>query len=81
MLGSIGSSACIARPRVEIVELEDDPLARNFEAADVILARSLKIGARVIETAPRIRVHLPASSPERAVYSEFARGLMRPAPT
>ena len=46
-----------------------------------IRARLLKIGARVIETTQRIRVHLPASCPERALFGQIARGLVRSAPS
>src|SRR3977135_2468095 len=41
-----------------------------------IRQRLIKIGARVIEHAARIRIHLPSSCPERAVFRTIALGLM-----
>ena len=45
-----------------------------------IRERLLKIGARVIEHAARIRIHLPTSCPERALFREIALGLMPAGP-
>lgn len=42
--------------------------------------RLIKIGARVIEHAARIRIHLPTSCPERALFRQIALGLMPSAP-
>ena len=41
-----------------------------------IRERLIKIGARVIEHAARIRIHLPSSCPERALFRTVARSLM-----
>ena len=41
-----------------------------------IRERLIKIGARVIEHTARIRVHLPSSCPERALFRTVARSLM-----
>ena len=38
--------------------------------------RLIKIGARVIERTARIRIHLPASCPERALFRTIALTLM-----
>ena len=38
--------------------------------------RLMKIGARVIEHVARIRIHLPTSCPERALFRQIACGLM-----
>jgi hypothetical protein len=43
--------------------------------------RLIKIGARVIEHAARIRVHLPTSCPERDLFAGIARRFMPPAPS
>jgi Transposase DDE domain group 1 len=43
--------------------------------------RLIKIGARVIEHAARIRVHLPTSCPERNVFAELAAGFVSAAPS
>jgi Transposase DDE domain group 1 len=45
-----------------------------------IRERLLKIGARVIEHIARIRIHLPTSCPERALFRHIALGLMPSAP-
>lgn len=45
-----------------------------------IRERLMKIGARVIEHAARIRIHLPTSAPERAVFRTVALGLMPAGP-
>ena len=42
--------------------------------------RLIKIGARVIEHIARIRVQLPTSCPERALFRAVALGLMRSGP-
>jgi hypothetical protein len=44
-------------------------------------ARLIKIGARVIEHAARIRVHLPTSCPERDLFAGIARRFLPPAPS
>lgn len=44
-------------------------------------ARLIKIGARVIERAARIRVHLPTSCPERELFAAIARRFMPAAPS
>jgi hypothetical protein len=41
-----------------------------------IRQRLIKIGARVIEHAARIRIHLPSSCPERALFRTVALSLM-----
>jgi hypothetical protein len=41
-----------------------------------IRERLMKIGARVIEHTARIRIHLPSSCPERALFRTVARSLM-----
>jgi hypothetical protein len=43
--------------------------------------RLIKIGARVIEHAARIRVHLPTSCPERSVFAALAAGFVSVAPS
>src|ERR1700745_4205264 len=45
-----------------------------------IRERLIKIGARVIEHIARIRVQLPTSCPEAAVFRTMAVGLMRSGP-
>ena len=45
-----------------------------------IRARLIKIGARVIEHIARIRIHLPTSCPERALFRAVALGLMPSGP-
>jgi hypothetical protein len=45
-----------------------------------IRERLLKIGARVIEHVARIRVHLPTSCPERALFRVVALNLMPAVP-
>ena len=45
-----------------------------------IRERLLKIGARVIEHVARIRIHLPTSCPERALFRQVALGLMPAGP-
>ena len=42
--------------------------------------RLLKIGARVIEHAARIRIHLPTSCPEKLLFRAIALGLMPAGP-
>ena len=55
------------------------PLARcEFTT---LRARLIKIGARVIEHAARIRVHLPTSCPERELFAGIARRFMPAAPS
>jgi Transposase DDE domain group 1 len=41
-----------------------------------IRERLIKIGARVIERIARIRIHLPTSCPERALFRQIALGLV-----
>jgi len=55
------------------------PLARCEFAT--LRQRLLKIGARVIEHAARIRVHLPTSCPERTVFAQMAAGFVSNAPS
>ena len=43
--------------------------------------RLIKIGARVIEHAARIRVHLPTSCPERTIFAQLAAAFMSAAPS
>jgi hypothetical protein len=43
--------------------------------------RLIKIGARVIEHAARIRVHLPTSCPERSLFAQLAAGFLSAAPS
>jgi hypothetical protein len=43
--------------------------------------RLIKIGARIIEHAARIRVHLPTSCPERSVFAALAAGFVSAAPS
>jgi Transposase DDE domain group 1 len=45
-----------------------------------IRERLIKIGARVIEHIARVRVHLPTSCPEAALFRTVALGLMRSGP-
>ena len=55
------------------------PLARAEFAT--LRQRLIKIGARVIEHAARIRVHLPTSCPERSVFAAIATSFLRAAPS
>lgn len=57
---------------------EASPLARAEFAT--IRQRLIKIGARVIEHIARIRVQLPTSCPERALFRTIALGLMPSGP-
>lgn len=57
---------------------EASPLARAEFAT--IRQRLIKIGARVIEHIARIRVQLPTSCPERALFRTVALGLMPSGP-
>ena len=45
-----------------------------------IRERLIKIGARVIEHIARIRIHLPTSCPEGALFQAVALGLMPSGP-
>jgi hypothetical protein len=45
-----------------------------------IRERLIKIGARVIEHVARVRVHLPTSCPEAALFRTVALGLHRSGP-
>src|ERR1700716_4520619 len=45
-----------------------------------IRERVIKVGARVIEHIARIRIHLPTSCPERALFRQVALGLMPAVP-
>ena len=51
-----------------------DPLAKAEFAT--IRERLIKIGARVIEHTARIRIHLPSSCPDRALFRTVALSLM-----
>jgi hypothetical protein len=55
-----------------------NPLASSEFAT--IRERLIKIGARVIEHIARIRVHLPTSCPEAALFRTVAIGLLRSGP-
>ena len=55
------------------------PLARAEFAT--LRQRLIKIGARVIEHAARIRVHLPTSCPERNVFAQLVARFVSPAPS
>jgi len=55
-----------------------NPLAKAEFAT--IRERLLKVGARVIEHVARIRIHLPTSCPERALFRQVALGLMPAVP-
>ena len=55
-----------------------NPLAKAEFAT--IRERLIKISARVIEHIARIRIHLPTSCPERALFREIALGLMPAVP-
>jgi hypothetical protein len=57
---------------------EPSPLARAEFVT--IRQRLIKIAARVVEHAARIRIHLPASCPERALFRKIALGLMPAGP-
>jgi hypothetical protein len=55
------------------------PLARcEF---NTLRLRLIKIGARIIEHAARIRIHLPTSCPERRIFAELAAGFVSAAPS
>ena len=45
-----------------------------------IRERLIKIGARVLEHVARIRIHLPTSCPEAALFRTVALGLLRSGP-
>jgi hypothetical protein len=57
---------------------ETNPIAKAEFAT--IRERLIKIGARVIEHIARIRIHLPTSCPERALFRHVALGLMPAGP-
>jgi len=57
---------------------QTDPLAKAEFAT--IRERLIKVGARVIEHIARIRIQLPTSCPERALFRAVALGLMPSAP-
>jgi hypothetical protein len=57
---------------------ETSPLAKAEFAT--IRERLIKVGARVIEHISRIRIHLPTSCPERALFKQIALGLMPAGP-
>jgi hypothetical protein len=57
---------------------DTNPLAKAEFAT--IRDRLLKIGARVIEHISRIRIHLPTSCPEQALFQRIALGLMSSGP-
>jgi hypothetical protein len=57
---------------------QTSPLARCEFAT--IRVRLIKIGARVVEHIARIRIHLPTSCPERALFREIALGLLPAGP-
>jgi hypothetical protein len=55
-----------------------DPIAKA--EFTTIRERLIKIGARIIEHAARIRIHLPTSCPEGALFRTVALGIMPSAP-
>jgi hypothetical protein len=55
-----------------------NPLAKAEFAT--IRERLIKVGARVVEHIARIRIHLPTSCPERALFREVALNLMPTGP-
>jgi hypothetical protein len=55
-----------------------DPLAKAEFAT--IRERPIKIGARIIEHAAPIRIQLPTSCPEGALFRTLALGIMPSAP-
>jgi hypothetical protein len=57
---------------------QTDPLAKAEFAT--IRERLFKMGARIIEHAARIRIHLPTSCPEGALFRTVALGIMPSAP-
>ena len=57
---------------------DTNPLAKAEFAT--IRERLFKIGARVIEHIARIRIHLPTSCPEQALFRHIALGLMPAGP-
>ncbi len=57
---------------------QTDPLAKAEFAT--IRERLFKIGARIIEHAARIRIHLPTNCPEGALFRIVALGIMPAAP-
>jgi Transposase DDE domain group 1 len=57
---------------------QTDPLAKAEFAT--IRERLFKIGARIIEHAARIRIHLPTNCPEGALFRTVALGIMPSAP-
>jgi hypothetical protein len=59
---------------VRVAIPQTSPLAMAEFAA--IRERLIKIGARVIEHTARIRIHLPSSFPERALFRTVALSLM-----
>jgi len=63
---------------VRAVVPQTDPLAKAEFAT--IRERLIKIGARVIEHAARIRIQLPTSCPEGALFRTVALGFMPSAP-
>lgn len=64
--------------RVRAAIPQSDPMAKA--EFTTLRARLMKIGARVVEHAARIRVHLPTSCPEALLFRAVARGLMPAAP-
>src|ERR1700731_3399810 len=68
----------VREPRPPSTTLTTYPLARAEFAT--IRDRLIKIGARVIEHIARIRIQLPTSCPERALFRAVALGLMPAGP-
>jgi len=64
--------------RVRAAIPQTDPLAKAEFAT--IRERLIKVSARVIEHIARIRIQLPTSCPERALFRAVALGLMPSAP-
>ena len=67
-----------ARRNVRAAIPHTSPLATAEFAT--VRERLIKIGARVIEHIARIRVHLPTSCPERALFRAFGLTLMPSGP-
>jgi hypothetical protein len=58
------------------------PMAHTLAKAEfnTIRSRLLKIGARIVETAARVRIAFAAACPERGLFVALASALMRAAP-
>jgi hypothetical protein len=79
---SPGASGATGRPRASpgaATTTQTSPLARCEFAT--LRVRLIKIGARVIAHAARIRVDLPTSCPERSVFAQLAASFVVAAPS